>query len=425
MIHRSDVDEHAVWAALDEARTAFVDPEVDFDGWYEAQLQTLPVLEAARATHDRVDRALVRASDLREVQTKLSALRQWLDQATANPSYYANQWVSPLDQLRASIARLPLRYGNVRANASVAREMKDLVADLTRVRENTTTRGEEVISQIDNRELDASRQLEEVQARAQEISRSFDALQGAIESTSATQQQTQDAALIALNTQGSQAIAEIDARFKRWVENQERELDDVFEPLSLAIGDAKAQATEDRRKIGALLESSEELTQLVAAEKTSGAYAKRAKVERRTAMWAYGLGGCIGALGITAVVLAFAPIASAMSWPVAALKISIAAGAGGLATVAFRLGGQALSRATSFTRQELELRALVPFLAAVQGADEAKVAFFKRAFGHAWDRSSADESLDVEQVTKLVEALKPLIQTAESVIKPITATPAN
>lgn len=76
-----------------------------------------------------------------------------------------------------------------------------------------------------------------------------------------------------------------------------------------------------------------------------------------------------------------------------------------------------MRRATSFKRQEFELRALQPSLHGVGKSDDAKVAFITRSFGHAWANGTSGTTATEDSSAQPTELIKLATTIAERIPK--------
>ncbi len=103
------------------------------------------------------------------------------------------------------------------------------------------------------------------------------------------------------------------------------------------------------------------------------------------------------------------------SWQWVTLKLSVTATAAGGASVLIAVGNRFLKNAAINKRVELELRAIVPFLADLtndEDRQQAKLAFLDRTFGHAFEAgvpSDGDDWVNISATTKLLTAVVGLV----------------
>lgn len=196
-------------------------------------------------------------------------------------------------------------------------------------------------------------------------------------------------------------------RFSKWLERQEESFLEEAQPQLENIMHESDRATAAFKEVEALRTSVVNMANLASGDILGDAYMKSARWDRIAGYLGYGLGMLAGAAGVWVVLNAFGSAQAGLSWPQVALKLGLTTGIGGIAAVAFRFGGQALARATSFKRQELELRALTPFLQDVEGSDEAKLDFVRQAFGQAWqteNRSGKPHDAEMPNLVKLLQS---------------------
>lgn len=98
----------------------------------------------------------------------------------------------------------------------------------------------------------------------------------------------------------------------------------------------------------------------------------------------------------------------AVSWQFVAIKLGLTTAAAAAAAVAIQFGSRSMGRSDASKRTELELRAIVPFLADVDPAQSAKarIEFVDRSFGQRPGEVDADDAKGlVEAFAQFVKAL--------------------
>lgn len=186
------------------------------------------------------------------------------------------------------------------------------------------------------------------------------------------------------------------------------------------------QTSASRTEGEALLKYMEDLrdkTEAVAGEATSARlarqYGEQAAREYGSAKWAFSFGGAlvVAALAFLWVALSSVEPSTDVSWQFTALKLTFGFTLGAVAAFAFNLGGRFLKSSSTNKRIEMELAAVVPFLADmerdgddIEAVRQAKLAFVERTFGRTWDSAASDskDSLNVDAFSKAVEAFKNL-----------------
>lgn len=411
---------HPIWADLKALQGLLrkvdeqTDPSVSsrLDGIRELLAETQSFQEAA-------DSRLFSANMIVNVHNCWVSIQNQLTQYISNPAAnesYLHAAIGQLDTLLDQLATWPRPQGNPQARAQVTRAMNGFREQLDESRKIFKARLDEVLEESAEREAKLVEQIDGLRETLTATSQSVDALDTKITKDEARL----DTALTTSNEafNASQTVRE--KSFQEWLKAQEADFSELAQPHLDSILEAEQDAVKRLAEITALRTSTVEMANLAAGDILADQYADSAKVERRAAYWAYGIGGLAAIGSILIILFAFGWFRSeALDWPQVVLKLSLTAVAGGIATVAFRFAGQATKRTTSFKRQELELRALQPFLKGVDGADKAKTAFLDRAFGHAW----ADGSIPAAD-TETNELLMKIVTAAiQNLGKPANSTP--
>ena len=125
-----------------------------------------------------------------------------------------------------------------------------------------------------------------------------------------------------------------------------------------------------------------------------------------------GIGGIIwGANVVLGGLVDVQQDAANVTWQWLAAKLSVGAIIGAGSTVAFSLGGRFIKSSSSMKRRELELRAIIPFLAEVDAekAEDAKLAFLDRTFGREPEKATKNESGEEAVSASLLDRITALI----------------
>lgn len=180
-------------------------------------------------------------------------------------------------------------------------------------------------------------------------------------------------------------LSRIDAH-KEEVKETARDLSQMLEVSKDLVGSWETELKENAERAQRKLESIEKIVGKTAAAilaRDHGTYANR---EFAFGLVAYVVGIAGIVWGATVVLSGLAEVqasAETVTWQWLAAKLSFGAIVGAGSTVAFRLGGRFIKSSTAMKRRELELRAIIPFLAEVdpKKAEDAKLAFLDRTFG--------------------------------------------
>lgn len=405
-MNESQFKSHALWSELQTVATVL--EEIDKTGDAEATrtIDEFRELLAITASIEEGEWTLITETMLTQIQTSWNQVSANLaTYPTTLQLAYLSQALPYADTLRSQLAAMPRSVAHGTAQANVTKAFNRYRDDLDKSRERILERLDEALAQAGARES-------ALKAEAATLAAELTATQAsvvALEERIAQGETRLDAALTANNETFNAGQTTRDGEFKTWLDEREKGFAKLAAPHLTAITAADADAREHLSVISGLRTSTVEMSHLAAGDILADQYGEYAKSERRASYIAYAI-GVLAALGsILIILLAFGTIDSELAWQNVTLKLALTAAAGGLAAVAFRFGGQAVRRATSFKRQELELRALQPFLKDVDGADLAKTTFLERAFGRAWEDPGASKG-DADVNESLVKLVATLVQ---------------
>ncbi len=398
------LEAHALWATLDAAAETLrlVDETAD--------LAAIQVADDYRELMS-ITRRIPDGEVSLVTQPQLDSVHQLWNQVNAHLTNFANnsdpnqlaRAVAQGDPLRTLLSAFPRALAHGSAQASVTRALNRFLTDLDESRERLIVRQDEALAATEAREVALEARVAELTAEVEAARASLDSLGTRI----AADETRLAEALTSNNETFIQGQTSRDKDFKAWLVEREKAFGKLAAPHLQSIEAAGNEAQASLAEVNSLRTDTVELAGLAAGDILAEKYGAYASSERRSAYIAYGFGLVAAAAGIAIVLWAFGPVEPGIQWELVVLKFGLTVAAGGVAAVAFRFGGQALRRATSFKRQELELRALQPFLKDVQGADLAKTAFLGRAFGHAWTEPTAKggEGEVSDTLLKLLTAL--------------------
>lgn len=403
----SEFANHPIWVDLKEIQSLIRKVDELGDASVSSRIDGIrELVSETQSFRESADPRLFSTNMVASVHSTWASIRDSLTQYLTDPAEYTNHLeaaISMLEIVLDQLAAWPRPQGSPQARAQFTRAMDGFRDQLDESRRVFETRLDNVLEESKQRESKLVDQIQELGLSLEAMSRSVSALDSRI-----TKDETRlDAALTSsneafINSQTSREMAFLD-----WLKAQETEFSELAQPHLDSIHAAKKSAAKLLNEIESLRTNTVDVANLATGDILADKSAVSAKVERQASFWAYAIGGVAAIVSILIIVLAFGDITSdGLDWPHVVLKLSLTAIAGGMATVAFRFAGQATKRATSFKRQELELRALQPFLKGVLGADKAKTAFLDRAFGHAWTDGTApttDSDLN-EVLMKIVTA---------------------
>ena len=406
----AEFTKHPIWAELKTIKSLLHEIDKLADATASNRIDNVrELLSETDAFRESADSRLFSANMIAKVQTSWMTVRDNLTQYQANPSSYGNYLdaaIAELDNVLDQLSTWPRPQGNPQARAQVTRAMNGFREQLDESRNTYKARFDTALEESAKREAELLEQVDELRKVLSATGQSVDALDAKI-----TKDETRlDTALTTSNEAFNSSQTDREKSFKEWLKAQESDFSKLAQPHLDSIVQARELATVRLSEIEALRTSTVEMANLAAGDILADQYAESAKIERGAAYWAYGIGGLAAVGSIVIILFAFGWFRSdGLDWPQVVLKLSLTAVAGGIATVAFRFAGQATKRTTSFKRQELELRALQPFLKDVKGADRAKTAFLDRAFGHAWEDGS-NPTKDTDTNDALIKIVVAAIQ---------------
>ncbi|MDJ0314593.1 hypothetical protein [Arthrobacter sp. H35-D1] len=337
-----------------------------------------------------------------------TSLNNYLQSPASHLQHLENAKGGYLDSVRSALTQFPRAEEAGAKKAASTRAASAYVEQVETARVLLDKQIEELRAEQERMTLVHAEDLERFRSSVQEAEEHLERLTTRIgegESRLST-------ALTETNDAFIKAQTDRQDRFGKWLEQQEQELLEQAKPHLDSIIDADDKAEAALEKVESLRTSVVGMSNLAAGDILGDQYKKSARWDRIAGYVGYGVGILAGIAGVYLILFAFGNIETGLSWPQVALKLGMTAGIGGIATVAFRFGGHSLFRATAFKRQELELRAMTPFLQDVEGADDAKLAFVKQAFGRAWiaEQKSEDASQDSTAQADLVKLLQTAIE---------------
>jgi|GEM_PF-2288114 len=375
---------HPLWSTLESISANVSSLDLTTDAAQREQLDEIrKVLAHARSFRGSADPLLVTHETLLTSNQSWASIGALLVSFGQNPAAYAGNLtaaVQELDSVLAALARSPQTAGSPAARSAATRALSAYRGELDAGREALQIKLDEVLEQASQREAELSAEIATLKASLEETRASHAAVADRI----ALDEARLDTALTTNNETFIAAQSNRDNQFAAWLKAQGEEFSERAKPhLSALVSDVE-DAGRYLQEVAALRTSTVEMGHMAASDILADDYMHYAKTERRGSLLAYGVGAIAILAGVFVLAFAFEFIGPQLTWTVIALKFALSAAIGGGAAVAFRFGGKALDRSTSFKRQELELRALQPFLKDVVNADLAKTSFVERAFGHAW-----------------------------------------
>lgn len=410
---------HALWETLDSVEANLIQIDELGDAVVSAELEDLRQLRAYFVAFSETDQVfLVRSQFLDEVNSAWAQVDTSLHNYIQNPSghrqHLDNALNSHLDGVRATVHQMPRpeEYGAKKAAAT--RAANAYISQIEKARSRLSEQIAELRSERDQLITKHQTEIDEMTGLVSDLKNQIGDLGQQIESDKTRI----SSALTESNEAFNKAQSDRQERFGRWLEEQEESFLDAARPHIDSIVQADDQAEAALAQLEALRTSVVNMADLATGDILGDEYKKSAKWDRIAGYFGYGIGAIAGAVGVWILLHAFGGAQEGLEWPQVALKLGLTTGIGGVAAVAFRFGGQSLARATAFKRQELELRALTPFLHGVEGADAAKLEFVRQAFGRAWSaEAKSDHASEVISNNELLKVLQSAIDAVSKTSK--------
>ncbi|AYG03427.1 hypothetical protein [Gryllotalpicola protaetiae] len=412
---------HGAWTALASARDALDDINKSGDKPAIERLDEIRELfGAADGYRDGGDPMLTGRAQLDQMNNVLSQIDGQLRAYSSNTNMgHVENAANLADALRAAIIALPRPIAGGRAQADVTRAFNAYKEELDKSRDGLAQQLKEAQDAAATRESELTTQIDSLKAEVSSAQQAVAALKSQIEGD-------ETRLTTALKENGDlfvRAQTDRETGFQDWLTKQEKSFADLAKPHLSGITASEASAKEQLDRISTLRTSSEELAQIVAGDIMAEKFEKSAQNERVVAYIAYGVGAVAVLIGAIVIFFAFGWFADhTIRWENIVLKIGLTLVLGSLSAVAFRFGGQAIQRATAYRRQELDIRALQPFLADLddKAIEDIKTTFIDRAFGHAWEPAAqaAKDASDGSAQDMALNVLKLVLQELPKNVKP-------
>lgn len=415
---QQEFTDHPLWKTLRDigGNVSKVDELGDAD--ISASLEDLRLVRAYSESLSETDQLFLVGSQLldelanawKQVSTSLN---NYVQNPTGHRSHLDNARNGYLDQVRSVLLRFPRpeeagpkKAASTRAATAYVNQVEEAMRLLADQIETLKAEREELLSAHQKSVDELTTSIESLSAEAKALS-----------SRIADDETRISTALTESNEAFNKSQTDRQERFSKWLDQQEEAFLEEAKPQHENIVAASERASEALGEVEALRTSVVDMSNLASGDILGDAYKRSARWDRIAGYIGYGIGVLAGAAGVWVVLHAFGSVEAGISWPLVALKLGLTTGIGGVAAVAFRFGGQALSRATAFKRQELELRALTPFLQDVDGADEAKLTFVRQAFGKAWNAEPKSGKSDDSDSPDLIKLVQSAVELATKVAK--------
>lgn len=344
-----------------------------------------------------------------------SSLSTYLQNPAAHGTYLDNATGPNLDAVRTVLG------GFVRPDEAGAKKAASTRAGTAYIEQVDEAR-RLLVAQIKNLKEERDRMAESHAEENASLTNLIESLKSQISTLSSridADETRISSALTESNEAFNKSQSERQERFGKWLEQQGESFNETAHPYFESIMAADAKAQKAFEEIETLRTSVVDMASLASGDILGDQYKKSAHWDRVAGYIGYGVGVLAGVAGVLILLFAFGEVNAGLEWTQVALKLGLTTGIGGVATVAFRFGGQSLARATAFKRQELELRALTPFLNGVEGSDDAKLTFVRQAFGRAWvaEHNSGTSAEDSNTHSELLKALQSTLEIANKLSK--------
>lgn len=397
------IEQHPFWVAADSLHETLRDLPTPQDGALRSRyLDLFEFFAAVEQLRGQVDAEFATAGPLDQAHAHLNTAAGYVANFASDPtqSAYLDNAQAHLENVRAQLATLPRVSASPAARASLTKAMNGLRSNFDAAAADLSDQFTRALEEATTREIELQAQIQATATRLAEVEQQVDSDEVRLRD-----------ALTRNNDAFIAAQSARDDSYKRWIDEQASEFTSKMSPHLANLKTLVAQAKAHRDEIDGLRKQTGDLAELAAGDIIASSFGEYAKTERRAAFAAYAVGAAAVIAGVFVLLAVFGEASSALPWQSLVVKLSITAGLGAVATVGFRYGGHATQRATSFKRQELELRSLKPLLMDVEGADDAKVKFVKRAFGHAWTPNGDPDGEDA------ADALSKVADLAQSALK--------
>lgn len=423
MLH-SELDGHDIWQYLDRLADdatwhAFrdADARLAFDAGFARQ-RTLDIRELNPALVSVAALDTLRDAWVTFTQTLLDA-----DGKSARVPAEVDQLRSLLDMIVFRLSAFPVvldadQTALTRLQSAAAVALEDLSASATEHLAVVTARRDELEARLSDREAEIAQLRSVLEQMTQRI---------------VADETRLDAALVNQNEAFIAAQNDRDIRFRVQGEEHESRIASTLLSVSQQADSLRAEQVLafdaarqdlDQRSQKALGEAQAVIRSLEAtqtdverlASRVTGSILARDYGSYATREWITGLVGYV--VGVAVLISAAVYLASELasmhqdqpvSWGFVSLKLGLTTAAAAAAAVAIQFGSRSLSRANRSKRTELELRAMVPFLADVASEEltKAKLSFVERSFGGPDEPevSSDDAKGIIEAVADVVKAI--------------------
>lgn len=410
---------HALWKTLSGVEANLTRIDELGDAIVSAELDDMRQLRAFFVAFSETDQLfLVRSQLLDELNSAWSQVDTSLQNYLQNPSghrqHLDNALGSYLDGVRGLVHQVPRPEESGAKKAAATRAANAYLEQLEEARSLLSKQIEELRAERDRLTTKHQSEINEMNNLVADLKSQIGELGNQIESDKIRI----SSSLTESNEAFLKAQSDRQERFGRWLEEQEESFLDAARPHIDSIIEADDRAETALAQVEALRTSVVNMSNLATGDILGDEYKKSALWDRTAGYLGYGIGAIAGIAGVWILLYAFGDVQAGLDWPQVALKLGLTTGIGGVAAVAFRFGGQSLARATAFKRQELELRALTPFLDGVEGSDAAKLEFVRQAFGRAWSaESKSNETPEVPVNNELLKVLQSAIDAVSKTSK--------
>jgi hypothetical protein len=308
------------------------------------------------------------------------------------------------------LARWPSRPGNSTKTVQLTKLFREVTQELENIRNKSEERHAEEIRESAKRQTDLQELILIQETSLKANLTHIEKLEAQIDAD----QERLRAALTANNEAFNSSQSARESLLSTWLVKQEEEFKEIASPYVESLEVLNESAKAEFAIIQALRSNTQKLASLTTGDILAENYKVSASEERSTGIQAFILGFSGIGVGLLINIFLFGgPNAANLSWKEVTLKLGFTAAVLGGSAIAFQLGKKSLKDSNAYKRVELELRAIGPFLADVENADEVKTEYIKKSFGKSWDQVPDRK----DQEVPLETTLKSIMDFAQTLLK--------
>jgi len=406
-MEKASFEAHPIWASVTELENLLDQAEEQEDSAASAPLASLRYLASTVRSHaEPSDTAPYSNAALTATTNAMSNVLQELRNYVSNRNIaHITNADSSGDQVLYNIGMWPtsILKGGAAAQANkVFMEYRDAAEAALRALRET------------NEELRA-----ELTSNKTETDNALGALKSEIASLTAkiTQDEARlDTALTTMNEAFTAKQTEREEKFNAFVQEQGEALAELAGDHLTVLKNIVSEAQGVYTEIDQLREGTEKVAGLASADILAGKFKEYSDQQWKWGLGANVLGFLTLAVGLGVIAWTLYSVGSneSISWQYTTLKLGVTITIVAASAVAFRLGGNFLSRSSTSKRMELELRAIGPFFADIgdpEALKESKRAFVERSFGRGWGERHSEGQLSAGDTSTLLKELVEIVKT--------------